>query len=126
MIEIAAVAADALMLVSAQAAEISVAGPNQNGMTIVGIEGEIKAGDENVFSSKVKGLDPEKTVVALASEGGVFRPALMIANYIRLTGMSTLVLAGGTCASSCAYIWVAGRVRMLDTDARIGFQGSLT
>src|SRR5262249_47448564 len=123
MIKLAAVAAGALMLTSAQAAEISVAGPDQNGMTIVAIAGQINAGDENVFSSKVKGLDPEKTAVALASEGGAFRPALVIANYIRLTGMSTLVPADRTCASSCAYIWLAGRVRMLDTNARVGFHG---
>ena len=61
--------------------------------------------------------------MALASEGGAFRPVLVIANYIRLTGMSTLVPADRTCASSCAYIWLAGRVRMLDTNALIGFHG---
>jgi hypothetical protein len=124
MIKIAAVAAGTLMLTSAQAAEISVVGPGETSMTIIAIAGQINAGDEDVFSSKVKGLDPEKTAVALASEGGTFRPALVIANHIRLTGMSTLVPAGRTCASSCAYIWLAGRVRMLDTDARVGFHGT--
>jgi hypothetical protein len=54
MIKIAAVAAGALMLTSAQVAEISLAGPDQNGMTIVTIAGQIDAGDENVFPPRSK------------------------------------------------------------------------
>jgi hypothetical protein len=56
MIKLAAVAAGALMLTSAQAAEISVAGPDQDGITVVAITGQINAGDDDVFSAKVKGL----------------------------------------------------------------------
>jgi hypothetical protein len=55
MIKIAAVAAGALMLTSAQAAEISVAGPDQNGMTIVTIAGQINAAMKMSFPPRSKG-----------------------------------------------------------------------
>ena len=59
------------------------------------------------------------------SNGGQFFPAIVIGDFIRLTGMATYVPADKTCASACAFVWLAGAQRMVGggTKAHIGFHG---
>jgi hypothetical protein len=67
--------------------------------------------------------DPEKVVVTLTSDGGEFVTAFLVGDHIRLTGMTTFVPADKTCASACAFVWLAGRPRTFGRGARIGFHG---
>jgi hypothetical protein len=107
-----------------EAAEITVNNPDQDGRVFVDIVGDIEAGDDKTFHKKVGVLsDPEKVVVTLTSDGGQFVTAFLVGDHIRLTGMTTFVPAGKTCASACAFVWLAGRPRTFGGGARIGFHG---
>ena len=59
--------------------------------------------------------------MTLISSGGRAQPALLIGDWIRKRGMSTLVPANRRCASACALIWVAGRPRTVGDTSLIGF-----
>jgi hypothetical protein len=108
----------------AEAAEITVNNPDQDGRVFVDIAGDVGAGDDKTFREKVGVLaDPEKVVVTLASDGGQFLTAFLMGDHIRLTGMTTFVPPGKTCASACAFVWLAGRPRTLGGGARVGFHG---
>src|SRR5262249_34706607 len=86
--------------------------------------GNIEVGDEKTFREKVGVLaDPEKVVVTLTSDGSEFVTAFLVGDHIRLTGMTTFVPTGKTCASACAFLWLAGRPRTFGGGARIGFHG---
>jgi hypothetical protein len=101
-----------LVAAPADAAEITVNSPDQDGREFVDIVGDIEAGDDKTFRKKVGVLaDPEKVVVTLTSDGGDFVTAFLVGDHIRLTGMTTFVPAGKTCASACAFVWLAGRPR---------------
>jgi hypothetical protein len=108
----------------AEAAEITVNNPDQDGRVFVDIVGNIEVGDEKTFREKVGVLaDPEKVVVTLTSDGSEFVTAFLVGDHIRLTGMTTFVPTGKTCASACAFVWLAGRPRTFGGGARIGFHG---
>jgi hypothetical protein len=108
----------------AEAAEITVNNPDQDGRVFVDVVGDIEVGDDKTFRAKVGVLaDPEKVVVTLTSDGGHFLTAFLVGDHIRLTGMTTFVPAGKTCASACAFVWLAGRPRTSGGGARIGFHG---
>jgi hypothetical protein len=61
-----------------------------------------------------------KAIVDLSGPGGALLPALAIGTEIKNRGFSTRVI--DSCASACAYIWLAGRERILIGD--VGFHGS--
>jgi hypothetical protein len=86
------------------AATITVNAPDGYGRTFVDVIGDFVADDEKTFEAKVGTLgDPDKVIVTLMSTGG-HPAAIEIADLIRLTGMTTFVPAGETCASSCAFV----------------------
>jgi hypothetical protein len=63
----------------AEAAEIAVNNPDQDGRVFVDIVGNIEAGDDKTFREKVGVLaDPEKVVVTLTSDGGEFVTAFLV------------------------------------------------
>jgi hypothetical protein len=86
------------------------------------VTGEIQLGDDAVFR-RIADRFPD-AVVFLESPGGTVIPALEIGRLARERGYRTAVLAGGTCASSCALIWLAGAPRYLEPGGRVGFHAS--
>ena len=128
----AALFATAFIVLFAQgsdAATITVNPPDIYGRTFVDVTGDLEAGDDKTFVAKVgRPAEPEKVIVTLMSNGGQFLPAIVIGDFIRLTGMATYVPADKTCASACAFVWLAGAQRMVGggTKAHIGFHGVYT
>ena len=86
------------------------------------VTGEIQLGDDAAFR-RITDTFPD-AVVFLDSPGGTVIPALEIGRLARERGYRTVVLAGGTCASSCALIWLAGSTRYLEPGGRVGFHAS--
>ena len=116
----AGVAAFAAAPVSAEIAHSTLAG----GVEGIYVTGEIQLGDDAVFR-RIADRFPD-AVVFLESPGGTVIPALEIGRLVRERGYRTAVLAGGTCASSCALIWLAGTPRYLESGGQVGFHASST
>jgi hypothetical protein len=114
----------ALCLTSAaQGATITVHPEDNNGRIFVDIAGEITLTDIKTFSDKIEHLPSEKVYVSLSSEGGD-AVAVVIGNYIRLSGMKTLVPENKKCVSVCAIIWLGARDRYVGGEnTAIGFHG---
>jgi hypothetical protein len=75
---------------AAQGATITVHPEDNDGRIFVDIAGEMTLTDIKTFSDKIEHLPSEKVYVSLSSEGGD-AVAVVIGNYIRLSGMKTLV-----------------------------------
>jgi hypothetical protein len=114
----------ALCLASAaQGATITVHPEDDNGRIFVDIAGEITLTDIKIFSDKIEHLPSEKVYVSLSSEGGD-AVAAVIGNYIRLSGMKTLVPENKKCVSICAIIWLGARDRYVGGEnTAVGFHG---
>jgi membrane-bound ClpP family serine protease len=117
----AAVVAAAALLASPAWAEIEHS-TLADGTEGIYITGEIQLGDDAVFRRIADQFTD--AVVFLESPGGTVIPALEIGRLARERGYRTVVLAGGTCASSCALIWLAGTPRYLEPGGRVGFHAS--
>jgi hypothetical protein len=115
----------ALCLASAaQGATITVHPEDDNGRIFVDIAGEITLTDIKTFSDEIEHLPSEKVYVSLSSEGGVAVAGLFIGNYIRLSGMKTLVPEDKKCVSVCAIIWLGGSDRYVGgRNMAVGFHG---
>lgn len=72
-----------------------------------------------MVASTVKG----PTTVEMQSEGGSAAAAILIGSEIKDRGYATIVQANKECVSACAFAWLAGKPRLMDQDARIGFHG---
>src|SRR5262249_29091228 len=110
------------------AATITVHAPDAQGRVFVDLVGDIDEGDFKTFKEKTDQIWPigpghpnKQVIVTLISSGGRAQPALLIGDWIRKRGMSTLVPADRRCASACALIWVAGRPRTVGDTSLIGF-----
>ena len=116
----------ALCLASAaQGATITVHPEDDNGRIFVDIAGEITLTDIKTFLDKIEHLPSEKVYVSLSSEGGVAVAGLFIGNYIRLSGMKTLVPENKKCVSVCAIIWLGARDRYVGGEnTAVGFHGA--
>jgi hypothetical protein len=88
---------------------------------IILVSGEIARGDADAFKSLIKSEKIERAVVMLHSPGGTLNDAITIGAIIHESGFVTLVGDNGTCASACADIWLAGKVRYASEEAAIGF-----
>jgi membrane-bound ClpP family serine protease len=86
------------------------------------VTGEIGLGDDSVFRG-IADKYPD-AVVFLESPGGTVIPALEIGRLVRERGYRTVILSDGTCASSCALIWLAGTRRYLAPGGQVGFHAS--
>lgn len=108
---------------SAHAAEIT---PHigVDGISSVWISGTLEAADVDKFRKTVDAIpgDRDRILVILDSPGGT-SAALSIGVDIHRSGISTLVPPGKICNSVCAYIWLAGRVRLASQTSSIGFHG---
>jgi hypothetical protein len=85
------------------------------------LEGDIEPGDFDKFAPLAAKLPP-KSSVALNSNGGLIREALMIGDLIRAKKLNTYAL--NVCASACGLIWVAGFKRFGFVDSHIGFHSA--
>ena len=90
----------------------------------ISVSGEIASGDEAAFHTLL--AQAPTALVVLTGPGGRVVPALAIGREIRAYGLQTLVPAGGSCASACALIWLAGTRRMLASQARLGLHALST
>jgi hypothetical protein len=109
---------------AAQGATITVHPEDSYGRIFVDIAGDINLADIKNFSDKVEHLPSESEYVLLSSEGGDARAAA-IGEYIRLSGMKTLVPENKRCVSVCAFIWLGAHARYLGAkNFAIGFHGA--
>ena len=117
---LAAVAA-LLGAVPVRAADIAVAsfsGPTP----VITIRGEILAGDELKFTRFAAVL--ATAVVELDSTGGHLAPALTIGDTLARKGFSTYVGPQAVCSSACGLIWLAGKPRVKQATAAVGFHAA--
>jgi hypothetical protein len=86
---------------------------------IITIDGSIGAGDHTKFREIIQRDKITHALVDLSSNGGLAVEGLGIGYAIRELGFSTRVMTVDTCASACAFIWIAGRERYLH--GNVGF-----
>jgi hypothetical protein len=82
---------------------------NYHDCAIILVVGDITASDGAEFVARTQ--DVASARVDLTSVGGNLIAGLEIGEQIHARGFSTNVPGGNICASSCADIWLAGRVR---------------
>jgi hypothetical protein len=113
---------------SSMAATITVHAPDGEGRVFVDVVGTINDGDFETFkekTDKIGATDPKKLVIlTLMSYGGAIGPAMQIGELVNKRGMLTYVPGDRTCASACALIWVAGRLRTVGDTPQIGFHAA--
>jgi hypothetical protein len=107
-----------------QGATITVHPGDAYGRIFVDIAGEITLTDIKTFSDEIQHLPSEKVYVSLSSGGGNAISGLFIGDYIRLSGMKTLVPEDKKCVSICAIIWLGGSDRYVGgRNMAVGFHG---
>jgi hypothetical protein len=113
----------AALTVPAQAATISVErdGCNPAGCYAIYITGKIELDDFKTFHKLVEQNQIKVAVVALSSRGGNLLDGLMIGLAIHQYEFSTYVGDETYCASVCASIWLAGKMRYVSSTSHIGF-----
>jgi len=101
---------------SASAAEIVAkpCDPHRSNCRLIGIFGDIKAGDVEKFAKVIKDNNTTEAAVFLNSDGGSLVDGLEIGREIKKLGFTTLVLDNWRCASACASIWLAGSRRFYE------------
>jgi hypothetical protein len=75
--------------------------------------GSIYEGQEEVLKEFLE-KHPEIDTIVLHSGGGLVSEAAMMSRIIFEREMTTYVPRDATCASACGYMWLAGKVRVLD------------
>ena len=103
------------------AADISVTAGKDGSADLIIIKGAITAEDEKKF--KQIALNTEFATVVLDSPGGLLRPAIAIGKTIRIKEFATAVL-DAECISSCALIWLAGDIRYMAKNSKVGFHAA--
>lgn len=89
---------------------------------IVLLAGEIRPDDGEAFARAAASLD--NAFVFLHSPGGNVVAGLRIGQLIRERGFHTVVLDRSICASACGLVWLAGKRRLMQPAARIGFHAA--
>ena len=105
----------------APAANVTIVKQEQ-GFTIVAIEGDLVLADGEKFADLVRPLG--RTVVVLNSPGGSLFAGLRIGQLIRNRRFLTIVTDGDLCASACALAWIGGVGRYLGPKSRLGFHAA--
>lgn len=107
---------------SAQISQVTL-----DGKSVIGLDGEIKAGDVEKFKTAVKAINGSgRNVYALRlnSSGGNIAEAVSIADIVQFGRMAAIVPAGAECASACFIIFAAGNEKYADYTAFIGVHGA--
>ena len=89
---------------------------------IINVSGQIELGDDLKFTRFAALLNT--AVVRLNSSGGRLAPALTIGDIIGRKGFSTYVGPQTVCSSACGLIWLAGKPRVKDATALVGFHAA--
>ena len=76
------------------------------GWTVIQVYGLIKPADVRTFESYTENVNPDATLVILSSRGGYVAAGIDIGMRVHLKKLIVGVM--GTCASSCALIWIGG------------------
>jgi hypothetical protein len=84
------------------------------------LSGEISEGDAKRFENHLSSMNAKPDLIALHSPGGMVEEAQEIGRAIRDANLSTAVLAGGFCVSSCPYILAGGANRIVSLRAIVG------
>jgi hypothetical protein len=77
------------------------------------MDGALDAGSALNFRRALNAA-PDARILVLNSPGGLVQMGLLIADDVHLRKMATLIPAGSTCASACAFIFLAGAERRAD------------
>ena len=115
----------AVTLTHAHAANIT-SGRLDDSYLIV-ITGKIEYGDDKLFAERLitaKIPNSMPIILGLSSNGGNLDAGLTIGRVVHRWGVSTAVASNDVCASVCAAIWLAGKVRYASVDANIGFHAA--
>ena len=107
---------------NAAAAEITVWPADKSGRIFVDVSGDIAVGDEKTFGEKTANLDADH--ISLVSDGGNSITGGSIGDIIRFRGMNIYVPPNATCASICAFIWLAGSAKFVANSSHIGVHGA--
>jgi len=99
---------------SLEAAEIKTDG------RVVWITGPFVAEDGDRFKAVALAVGDGATIV-LESDGGSAGAAIAVGEEIKRRKFATAVLADKTCASACGFVWLAGKPRLMDKTAKLGF-----
>lgn len=91
-----------LLLIAGPAHAARITTNDVEGITVITIEGDIQAGDDDAFSKVIAGRN--KVIVNLHSQGGQTFVAINIGKMIRARGFATIVAEGSVCLSACAMI----------------------
>lgn len=91
---------------------------------LITIAGEIKEGDDTKFKQLLEFRKVLGAVVFLSSPGGAVGTGINIGREIKARKFVTVVDKDQVCASMCGAIWLAGRIRFVHEDARIGFHSA--
>jgi hypothetical protein len=89
---------------------------------IIVLKGVIEKGDHKKFAKITKGMPG--AFVILNSPGGDIDAARVIGSLIIDNNYGTGVRDGMMCNSACTMIWLAGKPRFLDYNARLGFHSA--
>lgn len=77
------------------------------------LDGDIGVGTPLEFR-RALALRPDAKVVILSSDGGLVASALIIADDIHEEGLSTVITDSARCFSACAFIFFAGKERLVE------------
>jgi hypothetical protein len=106
----------------ASAASITSA-PGKSGSVVIEIQGQIGAGDADVFNQTVKrAVDSGKSIasVRLNSKGGKLDEGAKLAFAIKFGKLATVVASDAVCASACFLAFAAGDPKFAGPGALIG------
>jgi hypothetical protein len=90
---------------------------NYHSCAIITLAGDIELQDGNEFIARTR--DIAGAGVDLSGAGGNFFASPVIGENIHARGFNTYVPPNSTCASSCANIWIAGRVKDMGLSSTI-------
>lgn len=84
------------------------------------VTGKIIEGDFRRFQNYLSSMSAAPDIVALHSPGGLVFEALKIGRELRDKELSSAVLAGAFCMSSCPYVLAGGEERIVSNKAIVG------
>lgn len=87
---------------------------------VLSAAGSIEPGTASRFAAEIETRGEYVKVVSLNSPGGALDDAMAMAKTLRQRGISTEIVDGGLCASSCPLLFAGGKTRTAGEKAAIG------
>ena len=98
-----------------------IKGPYEEGpVKVIYVTGNIEINDAVEFYNIVN-ADDKPVLVVLENDGGSLYGAMGISSIVKMVGAVTVVYPSKDCLSTCAVIWLSGKM-MLVGDAKVGFE----